>query len=101
MKKNLIIFYIIWAVLACVQAYNMELLDDEAYYWVCSKDLDWGSFHTPPMVLLFVKIGYSFFQNEFGVRLLFLLAHLITIITIGWLAKPKDVPLFIAICNSF
>ncbi len=79
----------------------MEVLDDEAYYWVCSLDLNWGSFHTPPMVLVFIKIGYALFHNEFGVRLLFVLAHLITVFAIGWLAKPQDVRLFIAILCSF
>ena len=45
-----ILFYSIWLLISFVQAAGTELFDDEAYYWVYSKFLDWGYFDHPPMV---------------------------------------------------
>ena len=70
-KNHRFLFYSSWIILGLIQSRFTELLDDEAYYWVYSKFLDWGYFDHPPMVALLIKLGYSIFQNELGVRLLF------------------------------
>ena len=59
-----------WLIVNLLQSYYTQLIDDEAYYWVFSNQLDFGYFDHPPMVALFVKIGYLLFENELGVRLL-------------------------------
>ena len=79
----------VWAVVCLVQAYFSELHPDEAYYWVYAQNLDWGQFHQPPMIAVFIKIGYWFFENELGVRLMSVLTHILTICIILDLVKPK------------
>lgn len=80
------LFLLLWTILGIIQASSMELIDDEAYYWVYGEHIDWGHFHHPPMVALFSKMGYALFPNEFGVRFFFLIAHLLTLVFIEKLA---------------
>ena len=63
-RHHRLLFYISWIILGIIQSRSTELLDDEAYYWVYSKFLDWGYFDHPPLVALLIKMGYSVFQNE-------------------------------------
>lgn len=53
-----------------LQGIVTPLLNDEAYYWVYSRQLDWGYFDHPPMIAWIISLGYSLFQNELGVRLI-------------------------------
>jgi hypothetical protein len=93
-KKTNVIFYSIWIISLLIQAHFTELLADEAYYWQYSQQLAWGYFDHPPMVALFIKIGYNLFQNELGVRLLFVLSSAITIWIWQKIIKPKNLTLF-------
>lgn len=68
---------LLWLILNLMQVYFTPLIDDEAYYWMYSRHLDWGYFDHPPMVGLFIKLGYGIFQNELGVRLLTVLSQII------------------------
>jgi hypothetical protein len=86
--KNL--FLLIWLVLALLQAGFTQLMDDEAYYWVYSRHLDWGYFDHPPMVALLIKAGYTLFHNEFGVRVCMVILNLFTIIITDKLIPRKD-----------
>lgn len=61
-------FLFIWLILNLLQAFFTDLAHDEAYYWMYSKDLDWGYFDHPPVIALLVKFGYWLFPNELGVR---------------------------------
>src|SRR5450759_4487351 len=79
----------IWVVLNLLQAWLTPLNDDEAYYWMYSKYLAWGYFDHPPMIALMIRIGYSFFHNELGVRLIVVLSQLLTLYVI-WLLTDKD-----------
>lgn len=68
-----------WALLLfglnLLSALLTNLHDDEAYYWLFSKHLDWGYFDHPPMVALFVKAGTTLFGNTLlGTRLVSVLA---------------------------
>src|SRR3954468_4788868 len=99
-KNHRFLFYSLWIVLGLIQSRFTELLDDEAYYWVYSKFLDWGYFDHPPMVALLIKIGYSFFQNELGVRLLFLLLNILSLLVIEKLIDKRNPFLFYAITLS-
>ncbi len=67
------IFLLFWLVLNLLQAYFTQLHYDEAYYWVYSRHLAWGYFDHPPVVALLIKLGYSIFHNELGVRLFFVI----------------------------
>lgn len=94
------IFYGAWLLLNLVQSAGTGLLDDEAYYWVYSRFLDWGYFDHPPMVALLIKAGYAIFPNEFGVRVLFAVMSTITVWLIEKLLPIKDDVLFYTIMLS-
>ncbi|HUC81295.1 MAG TPA: glycosyltransferase family 39 protein [Flavisolibacter sp.] len=98
-KHHRIIFYAGWFLLGLVQCLFTELQDDEAYYWVFSKYLDWGYFDHPPMIALLVKMGV-FLSGELGVRFFSLLLNTATIFITEKLTERKDAPLFYAIVLS-
>jgi hypothetical protein len=99
-RHHRILFYSSWIILGLIQSRSTELLDDEAYYWVYSKFLNWGYFDHPPMVALLIKMGYSIFQNELGVRLFFLLLNVLSLFLIERLLEKKGSFLFYAIALS-
>src|SRR6266498_4226721 len=99
-KNHRLLFYSSWIILGLIQSRFTELLDDEAYYWVYSKFLDWGYFDHPPMTAVLIKLGYSIFQNELGVRLFFLLLNVLSLVIIEKLIDKKNPSLFYAIALS-
>jgi Dolichyl-phosphate-mannose-protein mannosyltransferase len=96
--KNM--FLLTWLVLGLLQACFSELWDDEAYYWVYSRHLDWGYFDHPPMIALLIKIGYGIFHNELGVRLLIVLVNTLTLWVTARLIASKDNKLFYLLIGS-
>jgi 4-amino-4-deoxy-L-arabinose transferase-like glycosyltransferase len=57
-------------------AAHFELSHDEAYYWLYSRNLDWGFFDHPPVVGLIIKL-YSFLpKSELSVRAGFILLQM-------------------------
>lgn len=99
-KNHRPLFYSAWIVLGLIQSGLTELQDDEAYYWVYSKFLDWGYFDHPPMTALLVKMGYALFPNELGVRLFPLLLNVLSLVIIEKLIVNKNPFLFYAIALS-
>lgn len=91
-------------VLNVVQAILMPLINDEAYYWVWSQHLDWGFFDHPPMVAAWIKLGFSVFQNELGVRLITILAGALGYFLLGKSLEIKNQQqfwLYTALFGSF
>ncbi len=100
-KKNpLRWFFIAWITLNLFQAYSTQLLDDEAYYWVYSRQLDWGYFDHPPMIAFLIKLGYAIFPNELGVRLFMVILNGITLWLIHKMLFVKNDRLFMALAAS-
>ena len=99
-KHHRLLFYCSWIMLGLIQSRYTELLDDEAYYWIYSKFLDWGYFDHPPMVALLIRMGYSIFHNELGVRLFFLLLNVLSLFLIERLIEKKGSFLFYVIALS-
>ncbi|MFT6760009.1 MAG: hypothetical protein ACJATS_001188 [Psychroserpens sp.] len=95
--KPIWIFSTIWFILGCLQAGLMELHPDEAYYWQMSRFMDWGYFHQPPMVAVFIKAGYALFQNELGVRLVTVICSSIGVLLLFKLSETKDYKTFLFI----
>ncbi|MDX2430810.1 MAG: glycosyltransferase family 39 protein [Bacteroides sp.] len=87
--KRIVIFTLVWFVFSLVQAFFTEIVDDEAYYWVYSRALDWGYFDHPPMIALLIKMGYALFPGELGVRLLPSLLGAGTIFLVFLMLKDK------------
>lgn len=99
-KNHKAVFYFAWLMINLIQISFTGLLDDEAYYWVYSRFLDWGYFDHPPMVALMIKAGYSIFPNAFGLRLLTVLMSTATLYFIDLLLEKRDDKLFYSIAAS-
>jgi hypothetical protein len=99
-RNHRLVFYVGWALLSVIQAANTELFDDEAYYWVYSRFIDWGYFDHPPMIAALIKAGYAIFHNELGVRLFILTLNTATIFFVHQLTYKKDDLLFYAVAAS-
>ena len=67
-KYQFVFFLFVFFLINFLQSYFTRLLEDEAYYWVWSKELAFGYFDHPPMVALWIKISDFFFKGELGVR---------------------------------
>ncbi|MFD2873400.1 ArnT family glycosyltransferase [Mucilaginibacter ximonensis] len=52
-----------------IQACSSALLNDEPYYWIYARYLDWGYFDHPPLIALLIRLGGSIASAEIGVRL--------------------------------
>jgi len=83
------LFLTAWGILNLLQARFTTLNNDEAYYWMYSKQLAWGYFDHPPMIALMIRIGYFFFHNELGLRLIVVLSQLVAFSVI-WLLTNKE-----------
>lgn len=94
------LFYLGWLILNLLLAKNTGLLDDEAYYWVYSKFLDWGYYDHPPMIAILIKAGYALFHNEFGVRVFIVLMSTLTLYLIDRLCEKRNDLLFFTIAAS-
>ncbi len=99
-KNHRLLFYGLWLLLGLVQSGLTELQDDEAYYWVYSRFLDWGYFDHPPMTALLIKMGYAIFPDELGVRLFPLLLNICSLFIIEKLLDKKNPFLFYGIMLS-
>lgn len=99
-KHHRAIFYGSWLLLGLLQAVFTELQDDEAYYWVFSKYLDWGYFDHPPMIAALIKMGTVFFKGELAVRIVPLLLNTATLFITEKLTAEKSPFLFYAIALS-
>ena len=89
-----ILFYSSLFIINLFQAWRTELFDDEAYYWVCSRFLDWGYFDHPPMIALLIRIGSFIFPSELGVRISSVILSTISIYLLEKLIKPENQKLF-------
>jgi 4-amino-4-deoxy-L-arabinose transferase-like glycosyltransferase len=100
-KPILLIFLAIWLVINLLQAFFMGLISDEAYYFFYSRDLAWGYYDHPPLIAVFIRLGYLVFNNELGIRLLYVLLSLGTILIIHKLSDVKNELLFGLLIFSF
>jgi len=83
-------FLFVWVVVNLLQAGFTDLNNDEAYYWMYSKYLDWGYFDHPPMIALMIKTGYFIIHNELGVRLLTVILMTFTLIIIWSFTEERE-----------
>lgn len=82
-NRKVLDFAVLIMIINFIQAAFTDLIDDEAYYWAYSQELDWGYFDHPPMVALIIRLGYLLIPSELGVRLVTILMQGAGIV-IGW-----------------
>lgn len=87
-------FFLFWFIISLIQAAGTGLMDDEAYYWVYSRFLDWGYYDHPPMTALLIKAGTILFPGELGVRFFIILLNTLTLVIIHSLLSKKNDILF-------
>lgn len=86
-----------WFIINLLQAFFTGLHSDESYYWMFSRNLDWGYFDHPPMAALFIYGGYSLLPGEIGVRLLMVILSAITFALILNELKERDDIFFVTL----
>ena len=99
-RHQRLLFYACWLLLNLIQSKVTGLFDDESYYWVYSRFLDWGYFDHPPMIALLIKGGYGIIPNELGVRLFIAILSTFTLWLIQKLLIITDDVLFYTIAIS-
>ncbi len=62
---KIIIFFILIFFLSII----LPISGDEAYYFDCSKHLDWSFFDQPPLVIWLVKFFNIFLNNKISIRI--------------------------------
>ncbi|GAA4325645.1 hypothetical protein GCM10023149_28120 [Mucilaginibacter gynuensis] len=90
-EKLIWYFLSCWTLLNIVQACTLQLHPDEAYYWMYSRLPAWGYFDHPPMVAMFIRLGDSIVHNEFGLRLVNILASTASLYLLWRIAKKYNV----------
>lgn len=90
-------FLLFWGFLNVISAYYTGLANDEAYYWVFSKHLDWGYLDHPPAVAVLIWLGQLFFDNNLGVRFFNILLNIGSLYLLWEMCKSykRDLLLFI------
>lgn len=83
------IFIVLTFFLNLVQAYFTPIIDDEAYYWMWSRALDFGYFDHPPMIAWWISVGSGLFNGEIGVRLFIVLMNTISAFLVWKILLPK------------
>lgn len=69
-KYQFVSILLLFFVINVLQSYFTNLFEDEAYYYVWSKNLAFGYFDHPPMVALWAAIGNLIAPGELGLRIL-------------------------------
>ena len=69
-KYLFFLILLLFSVINLFQSYFTNLFEDEAYYYVWSKNLAFGYFDHPPMVALWAAVGSLFAPEELGLRIL-------------------------------
>ncbi len=73
MTKTLKVSLLAVFILQLLVSAGFELAHDEAYYWIYSKNLDWGYFDHPPFVGMVIKFFSFLPHSEFAVRVGFII----------------------------
>jgi 4-amino-4-deoxy-L-arabinose transferase-like glycosyltransferase len=96
-------FCFLFLSLNLLQAYFTNLTYDEAYYWLYAEHLAWGYYDHPPLVAIFIKIGYSLLQNELGLRLIGALSNFFILLLLPKILNIEDLKgklIILLICTT-
>ncbi|MFP5386282.1 MAG: ArnT family glycosyltransferase [Bacteriovoracia bacterium] len=91
MSKTLRIAFVTIFLFQLLMTMGFELAHDEAYYWLYSRNLDWGYFDHPPFVGVIIRFFSFLPHSEFAVRVGFVilqfasLSLLLTLTGYSWI----------------
>jgi len=104
-RKLFVVLVIVWMGLNFIQALFMEVMSDEAYYFLYGRHLAWGYFDHPPMVGLMTWLSALLFDGNLSVRFATVILHSFTLLVV-WkiieekLPDAKKTVLFFVIASS-
>jgi len=74
---------------------------DEAQYWLWSRDLQWGYFSKPPVLVALITASTAMFGNSLlGVKALAMTCWILSAWVLGWLAYRIFSPYFLPLSSS-
>jgi hypothetical protein len=85
LKLSLLALFMFQILISC----TFELAHDEAYYWIFSKNLDWGYFDHPPFVAVIIRLFSFLPRSEYSVRIGFIFLQFGTLLTLLSLSHFK------------
>jgi len=77
-----------------------DILPDEAYYFMYSRELAWGYFDHPPAIAFLIKLGTGLFSEEIGLRFFSVLLGALSVFIIEKVLNPDKVGLFYLFVSS-
>lgn len=80
MTKSQRIGLVLIFIFQVVVSTGFELAHDEAYYWLYSKNLDWGFFDHPPFVGVVIRLFSFLPHSELAVRIGFIILQFASLI---------------------
>lgn len=80
MTKTLRVSLLAVFILQLLISFGFELAHDEAYYWIYSRNLDWGYFDHPPFVGMVIKLFSFLPHSEFAVRIGFIILQFVSLL---------------------
>ena len=90
MKRTLIFFISFVFLTNLIQAIFTPLVDDEAYYWVWSKNISVGYFDHPPFVAWLIYFSNLIFNQELGIRFFTVVLNSISAYLFWRITNPKN-----------
>ncbi|HXH76647.1 MAG TPA: glycosyltransferase family 39 protein [Bacteriovoracaceae bacterium] len=89
MTKFLKILLLSLLILQLLVASSFELAHDESYYWMFSKNLDWGYFDHPPFVAVIIRMFSFLPHSELTVRLGFIVLQFLALALTLKIVDPR------------
>ncbi|MEC7983976.1 MAG: glycosyltransferase family 39 protein [Myxococcota bacterium] len=78
---------------------ELDLAEDEAYYWVWSQTLQWGYFDHPPMIAYWIALGSAVLgKTELGVRAFGIVISSVALLAPGF-RSPQPLLCFLLLCT--
>jgi 4-amino-4-deoxy-L-arabinose transferase-like glycosyltransferase len=96
---------LVWLGQNLASAMLVEVMSDEAYYWLWGRHLAWGYYDHPPVVAAMTCISSMLFEGNLSVRFFSIISQTLTLVIIWLLVGEKQpsvrrVLLFFAIAAS-
>ncbi|RTL49377.1 MAG: hypothetical protein EKK39_10765 [Sphingobacteriales bacterium] len=67
-RKKIYLLLLIWFLINLIQGLVTNIQEDETYYFLYSKSIDWGYFDHPPFIAWMIRAGSLFFKGNLQIR---------------------------------